>query len=77
MKKPERVNIDVKSEQLRELAYECIAQQKENPDLLIGITAELMLAIAEKIEELEDAHAAADTAIFDEEFHIPEGSEPN
>lgn len=72
-----RKNIEVRSEAVRELAYECIKEQKENPDVIVGMTPELLLAIADRLEELEVAEERADEAIFDDTFSIDEDTSVN
>lgn len=77
MTSPPRVDINVTAADIEEIAYQCLEERKKNPDVLVGVTPELLLAIADKLKELEMAHEAADTAIFDDSFHIPDGTEPN
>lgn len=78
-KKPEHYDIEVSSENIRNVAYECLKERKEtgNNDVIVGVTPELLLAIADKLEDYELANERADEAIFDEEFTVPEGTEPN
>ena len=73
---PKEQKIEVTAENIERIAFECLEERKTNPGVLVGVTPELLLAIADKLRELEDAHAAADTAIFDDTFSI-EDMEPN
>lgn len=69
--------IDVTAEAIETIAFECLSERKTNPDVLVGVTPELLLAIAEKLRELEYAHEAADTAIFDDQFAVDDDTPIN
>ncbi len=77
MSSPPRVDINVTAADIEEIAYQCLEERKENPDVLVGVTPELLLAIAEKLRELEYAHEAADTAIFDDQFSVDDDTPIN
>lgn len=72
MTRPEQEDIEVTSEQIRRVAYECLKERKEtgNNDVIVGVTPELLLAIADKLEDYELANDTADSAIFDDQFSI-------
>lgn len=76
MASPKEEKIDVTAEAIETIAFECLEERKTNPDVLVGVTPELLLAIADKLKELEMAHEAADTAIFDDQFSVDD-MEPN
>ncbi len=67
----------ISSEMLREMAYEVAEAGRERgvKRALVGLTVEQVLQIAEQLQELEDAHAAADSAIFDDQTAWPDSDE--
>jgi len=77
MTRPPRYDIYVTSKDIEEIAYECFAERRKpgQEDTLVQVTPELLLAVADKLRELEDAHEAADTAIFDDSTKWPDSEE--